>query len=344
MYKNKIPKTMSFLLDDELDKALKNVKAQQTSTATAAAAAVSEKKNKTKKRKADAASSTTGNLEAKVRKAGRGTKNSNFTKEIKKLQQESEDVVKNAQPVDGQSMINEIREAEARAVKALSELDILLRVGGDAICQTAKYANLLSQLEQHRSESQVLEKVNVIFTKFIAAAANARESCARIPREFAEMLVKTDTFMRASSSSLVPTGMSVLVDQARKDAAEASANGQLVVRKPQQAMVTFAGPRSTNIFKLVVEDANRAQISALENSYLATSMLNSNFDPRISAAAKNSAQRDAQRHVALMNAGNEVTPELYGSQQYRKLQETVGAVARSALLMAPERLAIEEAK
>jgi len=325
---------MSFLLDEELDKALENIETQHPTAAD-------EKKTKAKKRKADAA--LAGNLKAKVRKATRGTKNSNFTKEIKKLQQESEDVVKNAQPVDGQSMMNEIREAEARAVKALSELDILLRVGGEAIQQTAKYANILAQLDQHRSESQVLEKVNVIFTKFISAAANARESCSRIPREFAEMLVKTDTFMRASSSSLVPTGMSVLVDQAKKDAAEASANGQLVVRKPHQSLVTFAGPRSTNTFKLVVEDANRAQISALENSYLATSMLNSNFDPRISAAAKNSAQRDAQRQVALLNAGNEVTPELYGSAQYRKLQETVGAVARNTI-MAPERLAIEHAK
>lgn len=319
VYKNKILKKMSFLLEEELDKALENV------NATAPATVAKEKK----KRKAVAV--PRGNLREKVRKVTRHTKTSNFAKEIRKLQKDSGDALKNAQPVDGRQIMQEIRDAEARATKSLEELDQLLRVGENAIQQTAKYANLISRIEQHSHESQVLDKVLAVFTKFITAASNARESCTRIPREFADMLVKTDLFMRASSSSLVPTGMGVFVD---------AANGQLATKNSHQSIVTFSGPRSSNTFKLVSEEASRADISALENSYLATSMLNSNFDPRMLSAAKSSAQRDAQRQAALLSAGNEVTPALYGSEQYRKLQESIGAVARNAL-PAPERLAIE---
>lgn len=322
---------MSFFDDAELDKELKKIGTANVATTETVTAEATVKKRKTP------SAASVSSLKKKLR---RGPKTNHLAKEIKKLHSEESEAQRKESFVDGREMLKEIQQAETRALQTLSELDILLDVSTDAIAETTKYTNLIAQLEQNKTESALLEKVCSIFSKLVATTMAARETCANMPREFADLLSKTDAFMRASSSSLVPSGMSVFAKQSEQH------NGQLVVQKGAPgAVVRFDGSRGTNTFRLVCEDANRTEVSELENSYLATSMMQQSFDARVSTSAKSNAQRDAQRKTALLNAGNEVTPALYGSAQYRELQKTIGAVVRTSnLIGAPEQLSIEAAK
>lgn len=111
------------------------------------------------------------------------------------------------------------------------------------------------------------------------------------------------------------------------------------------AVVTFNGPQSRNTFRLVADTNTRARTSDLKNSYLATSMMHANYDPRNTVTATNAARRDAQRRVAELQTGAEIIPDLFGARQIEssKLRE-LAAAQQLAVEYHSSRPTIEDAK
>lgn len=272
-------------------------------------------------------------MKKKIRRVKRMTTSTVLKTEVTRMQQQ-ETEEQTSTPVDGIGLEREIREAGERASVLLTRLDALLDVGMGAVTATAKYAQLLAQLRAHRAESDVVERVCEVFNKLLATTASARDSCARLPAEFGRMLLRHEAFMRASTSALVPRGISVFAGASATDA-KSGRRQQLLLTDgreggPPAALVQFGGPQSKATYRLVCEQPTRAQASELRNSYLATSMMNANYDPRITTTAMNAARRDEQRRVARTIVGNEVVPQLFGAEQARLMAGRLDAAAAAA--------------
>lgn len=247
-----------------------------------------------------------------------------LSEEVQRMQNENE--TSESAALDRQAIAAEIRSAEERAARLLEKLDAVLKTGGEAVEATAKYSQLQAQLERHRSKSVVIDRVCAIFKNFLQVMAACRNSCARLPAEFAQMLIRQEAYIRASASALVPQGMSVLVDRRRaeKQAAKDSETQNQLALVPtasdsgSTAVVTYGGPRNKATFKLVASEQTRSDINALQNSYLGTSMLNASYDARTTVQATTQARREAQRRAAQLKAGAEIMPALFGTLQLKQ--------------------------
>jgi len=258
-----------------------------------------------RKRKPQSGDGTTA--KKKVRRVKRLDTKAALGAELQKMQDET-DKGDEIAGVSGLQMRDEIAAAQHRAVTLLGELDELLDRSRDATEATTKYSQLLAQVKKHASKSVVLDKVAVLFAKLVAATEAARHSCSRLPREYAQVLLRQEAYMRASANALVPAGIAVLSPEA---------GNQLVSASPRSttALTQYGGPQSRSTFRLVAADPSRARVAELQGSFLATSMLNANYDPAITVSATNAARREAQRRAAQLKAGGEVMPELFGHQQ-----------------------------
>ena len=270
-----------------------------------------------------------------TRRVKRVSSTSVFAKEIKRMNESvNEANGEGGKSINGLEMEKEIREAEESAVHLLSELKEFLDRATPAYVATDKYSQLATQMEKHRSESVVIDRIAAIFHKMLSVATAARESCAKLPGEFAQMLLRHESFMRASASSLVPSGISVFAPSGTITNGSNGTSSQSTALVPMSsssnstALVTFNGPQSRNTFRLVAESNTRARTSDLQNSYLSTSMMHHNYAPRNTVTATNSARRDAQRRAAQLKAGGEVMPDLYGARQIESSKQQAIAASQ----------------
>lgn len=292
------------IIDEEFDR-IPLFNGEATVDATAAVDAAADAPSKRgRKRKPQSGDGTT--TKKKVRRVKRLDTKAALGAELQKMQDET-DKGDEIAGVSGLQMRDEIAAAQHRAVTLLGELDELLNRSRDATEATTKYSQLLAQVKKHASKSVVLDKVAVLFAKLVAATEAARHSCSRLPREYAQVLLRQEAYMRASANALVPAGIAVL---------SPNAGDQLVAAAPRSTALTqYGGPQSRSTFRLVAADPSRARVAELQGSFLATSMLNANYDPAITVSATNAARREAQRRAAQLKAGGEVMPELFGHQQ-----------------------------
>lgn len=304
------------------------------------------KSDNVKKRKSNHADNGSGGEKKKAkRRVKRVPSTSVFAKEMKKMNLDGEQALH----IDPNTIEKEIKDAELNAVRMLDELKEFLDRSSLAAAATEKYSQLAAQMEKHRSQSAVIDKVSTVFQKVVGATAAARESCAKLPAEFAKMLLRHESFMRASASSLVPTGLSVYVPSTANNQATSNAlittSNAATSSQNSMAVVTFNGPQSRNTFRLVADTNTRARTSDLKNSYLATSMMHANYDPRNTVTATNAARRDAQRRVAELQTGAEIIPDLFGARQIEssKLRE-LAAAQQLAVEYHSSRPTIEDAK
>ena len=304
------------------------------------------KSDNVKKRKSNHADNGGGGEKKKAkRRVKRVPSTSVFAKEMKKMNLDGEQALH----IDPNTIEKEIKDAELNAVRMLDELKEFLDRSSLAAAATEKYSQLAAQMEKHRSQSAVIDKVSTVFQKVVGATAAARESCAKLPAEFAKMLLRHESFMRASASSLVPTGLSVYVPSTANNQATSNAlittSNAATSSQNSMAVVTFNGPQSRNTFRLVADTNTRARTSDLKNSYLATSMMHANYDPRNTVTATNAARRDAQRRVAELQTGAEIIPDLFGARQIEssKLRE-LAAAQQLAVEYHSSRPTIEDAK
>ena len=279
----------------------------------------------------------------KVRRARRMPMAKALEKEMEKLRAENATTDEIAS-LDATTITREIRDAAESSTALLERLNQILEIGDDATEQLNKYAQLLSLLEKHKSESVVVQRVCDVFQRLLRSTTLARNSCSRLPNQFAQMLIRVEAFMRATTSALVPQGIAVLQQQSTDGeraalTASAPAEGQLALVGGERptALVRYGAPQSRSTFRLEVADVSRAEVSELQNTYLSTSMMHANFDPRITVSSTNGARRDAQRRAAQLKAGNEIAPELFGAKQLALMQ----AGARTLALEAAPMLAIE---
>lgn len=332
--------TLDSIFESELDKELEKVTAADSiaSLVTNSDAQPSDAKPKKKRVKRKAEESE---LVKATNRKKRVSRNTAVVEEIQRMRDEHA-AIEQTKPIDGISMAEEINAARERAIAMLEELEHLLSVGTAAVQASTKYAVLVGLLERHRTESAVLEKTCAVFTKMLNSVASARDSCARLPAEFLQLLLRHEAYMRASSSALVPSGISVLASSSSAVAAAANAakDKQLsnnVALTPTSSMqrsgiVRYGGPQSSSTFKLHVEERTPAQVSELQNSFLATSMMHHNYNPLQTVTGTNALMRDAQRRAASLIAGSEFMPELLGANQQAleaaKAQEVLGVQPR----------------
>lgn len=339
---------MSFLdgdFDDELNKELENVNYTSTPVVAATETAQKTKTKVSKKRKKPEESV----LKKLTNRKKHLTRDAAVIDEIRRMQAEH-DTVDQSKPVDGFGMTEEIHEANAKATRMLEELDALLNIGNAAVQATNKYSILIGQLERHRTESNVLDRTCAVFTKLLQAVASARDSCSRLPTEFAQMLVRHEAYMRASSSALVPSGISIIGAPSGDSASNNDRQLTVVTASTQpMALVRFGGPQSKSTFKLVADDRSAGQVSEMQNSYLSTSMMHHNYNPLQTVTATNAARRDSQRRAAQLQAGSEFMPELFGTKQQMAVEAAAAAVLTGetpraiAAAAPPPRLAIQHA-
>jgi len=291
----------------------------------------------------------TSSKKKKTRRVKRVSSTSVFAKEIKRMNESVDEANgEGGKSINGLEMEQEIREAEERAVRLLNELKEFLERATPAYVATDKYSQLATQMEKHRAESVVIDRIALIFHKMLSLASAARESCAKLPGEFAQMLLRHESFMRASASSLVPSGISVFAPKGALTNGHDAANQSTALvpassSSNSTAVVTFNGPQSRNTFRLVSESNTRARTSDLQNSYLSTSMMHFNYTPLNTVTATNSARRDAQRRAAQLKAGGEVMPNLYGARQIESAKQQAISASQQLLVDGAPRttLAIE---
>jgi len=265
----------------------------------------------------------------RTRRVQRVSNETALADEINRMQSENADA---DAAIDAVRMRATIADAEQHAVALLARLDALLTVGAEAVAATKRYGQLRAQLEKQRGESAVVARVCDVFGKLLQATERARDSCAQLPVQFGQMYIRHEAFMRASSSALVPQGLALLRRSSPPSSLTSSAteNGTLAVtaaaaaaavsttpppssNERAVALVHYGGAQSRQAFRLEEREPSQARVTELHNTYLGTSMLNANFDPRVTAEAKRLKRVDTQRRAAHLRAGGEVMPELFAS-------------------------------
>jgi len=290
---------------------------------------------------------------AKVRRARRLPTAQALEKEMAKLRSER-GAVDTAAAMDPVVMGAEIRAAADRSVALLEKLDAVLSVADAATEEMTKYAQLIGSLERNAGESAVIERVCAVFRRLIHSTTQAKNSCTRLPNEFAQMLIRHNAFMRATTSALVPHGISVITSNSAPSATPSTdASGQqvaLVASSGPTALVKYGGRNSSSAFTLTSADLSQTQVTELQNTYMATSTMHADFNPQITATAANAAQRSVQRRAAFSKKRDEFVSEAGVSERLALIGSSVlrlGApaaateTASSSLMTYPAQLAIE---
>lgn len=228
--------------------------------------------------------------------------------------------------IDGVELSGEIRAAYEEACEYLDRASEVLSRVDSAVKAMRRYTTIVGPMHKAARHIKMIEKACNVLVKHLDFVADARDKSARLPELYRLLLVKNAAFMRSSFTSLTdrkPDELrsAVTPTMAGQTSSATTPTGALTVRQGNStvsatgAVVRIGERDSGRAFHLTMEQAPQYRSKQAPASYLETSMMRTNFNPRTTAACARQNRLERQKRAARARAQSELVPALCAGSQ-----------------------------